>query len=267
MSLLKEIEDLKAELVEVSEAEKELPEEEEEQIEEKESEEPEKVEEPPKEEEKPAEKPDDAAFARLRREAAASKKLAEDMRLENEALKKPKETEESTESPVAAELEQIIQDSRVTRAEREFMRYESDVLRADPANAHIMAEYTQAIQGSLRLQNPRASLFEIAEMTKRELFRQAGGFQSEGYANPVEEMLNTAKELGFTGKSFAPKEEPKKEPKPDMAKVAENQKRSAGMTAAPGRADGLVSKKTAAEMTPAEWKALDRTERARLMSV
>lgn len=274
MSLLKEIEDTKAQLAEALEAEKEEPaeESEEEATEEQESEQPAEAPKPEAVEEKPAEsvkeeKLDDSAYAKMRRELAAERRKREEIERENVELKKPKDQEaEQESSPIAAELEQVIQESRKGRAENEFRRYESEVTKAAPENAAIMAEYTQAIQGSIRLNNPRMSPYEIAELTKLSLFQKAGKYQNEGYANPVEEMLHEAKELGFTGKSFARKAESEADPKPNMAKVAENRKRSAGMTGASGREDGLVSKKTAAEMSPAEWKAVDRAERQRLMS-
>lgn len=265
MTLLKEIEEDKAQLAEAVEAEKEEPTEEVEESPEEPKEE-EKTEEKPaevKEEPKEEEKPDNSAFAKLRREAAANKKLADERATEIAELKKPREETEEP-APAAFELAEVLQDHRIGRAERQFKGFEAEVMRAAPENPAIMAEYTQALQGAIKLQNPRLPAIEIAELTKLELFRKAGKYQDAGYANPVGELLEEAKELGFTGKSFA-KEEPAKDPKPDMNKVAENRKRSAGMTGTPGREDGLVSKKTAAEMTPAEWKSLDRAERARLM--
>lgn len=277
MSLLKENEEMKAQLAEALEAEEsaETENEEEGQLKEdsEQSETPETTEEATEEkpsEEVKEEKPDNAAFAKIRREAAAAKLLVDKLERENAELKKPREQEIEQESPVAAELEQVIQESRKGRAENEFRRYESEVIKAAPENAAIMTEYTQAIQGSIRLNNPRLSIYEIAELTKLSLLQKAGKYQNEGYANPVEEMLHEAKELGFTGKSFTKEEKSEAGLKPNMTKVAENRKRSAGMTAISGTNDGIMSLKAAAELSPMDWKDFGKkspAEKARLLGL
>lgn len=277
MSLLEEIKADKEQLEEakkVEETEEEIAEEtsgeeggEEAPKEEKPAEAAEKPTEPEKEEVK-EEKQDDAAFARLRRDAAANKRRAEALEEENTKLKAAPKEEVSTEEVAAfvqpPEIAEIIQDHRVRGAEREFQSYEQSARTKIADFDEVTRAYTEALFGSIKVQNPRMSNMEIAEKTKRIMLEKAGTFLNQGYENPVEEMYLEAKELGFRAKPKVAEE--KEEPKPDMKKVAENRKRSAGMTGVSGREEGLISKKTAAEMSPAEWKALDRAERQRLMS-
>ena len=121
---------------------------------------------------------------------------------------------------------------------------------------------------SIRLQNPRKSDIELNEMTKNAIIMQAADLARQGYENPVEELFHTAKELGYTGKSLQKEEAPQKEEKltPDLKKVADNRKRSTGMTANNGRSEGLMTLSHAAtQLTAAEWGRLPKAEKARLM--
>lgn len=260
MSLQDEIEETKKKLAEALESENQP---EEEIVEEAAEEEAPAEEEKPAEETKPEEKPDDAAFARLRREAAAAKKRAEELAAENERLKQPQEEiEEASEVPPL--LTSMLNDYQKGLAEREFKSFESQI--TDPDYASVSAEYANAMSAAIRIQNPRKSAVEIAELTKQAIVGRAAEYARAGYANPVEELFLEAKELGFTGKSFK-KEESKPEPKPDMAKVAANRQRSTGMTAANGESKQGLSRNYIADngITGAEWAKLSPAEKKSLM--
>lgn len=267
MSLQETIEELKKGIEEAKEREGQEPAQEEEKTEES-VEEDEKAEEEKLVEEKKEEEPDSSAYARMRREAAASKKLADERAREIEELKRPKETEENEAAPLTAELENVIQDYRTNQAEREFKRFENEVRKNDPKYDAVTAEYAQALAGSFRVQNPRLSPEDIAELTKRTLLEKAGAYVRAGYSNPVEELYHEAKELGFTGKSFDKKEEVEKEIKPDMKKVAENRKKSTGMAASSGESKTDITRQYIMQNgmpTNAEWSKMSAAQKKSLM--
>lgn len=272
MSLEQEIEEAKKQLEEALAAEKEEEAEEEGAVEEaiedaseEDTKEEEVVKEEPKKEEAPV---NDAGWARLRREKQAAERKADTLAQENERLKSKKE-EVETESPVhAPEIESLLFKHRVDTATENFAGFEDKVRQKNPEYDDIAQQYVTAIAHAILLDNPKLSGPEIMKRAKMKVLERADALISEGYENPVEEMFAQAKELGFKARAKETEDKPTeaKEAKPSLAKVAENRKRSAGMTGAAGREDGLVSKKSAAEMSPAEWKALPREERARLMS-
>lgn len=264
-----ELKRMKEELAEKEKQEKveelkvEEPEQPEEEVEEPEEEIKEEVKEEVKEEKK-EEKLDDAGYARLRREAAAEKRRAEQAIKELEELKAAK-AEKPVEQPIITpELQPLVEDHRLRSAEREFLVYENKVKQAHPEYNAVTAEYAAAMYQSFKIQNPRKTDFELNEMTKRAILMRAGEYAKAGYENPVEEMYYEAKELGFTGKSF--KQEPKEERlQPDMAKVAENRKRSTGMTANNGVKEGQMTLAMAATLPAGEWARLPKAEKQRLL--
>ncbi len=253
--MLKEaIEELKKQIAETSEEEVE-------EVQEEVVEEPDEPEEKPEEKaEEPAkveEKPDDAAFARMRREKAALEKQLRE-------LKEPKQEEEA-DNPVESELKEIIKERTYSKAEREFLSMESDFKRTNPEYASVAAEYAQIIASSIKAQNPRLSEADLVDRTKKFVLEKAGGYLRDGF-NPIEELYQEAKELGITGKSREkPEPEAKEERRPDLRKVAENRKRSAGTAGPAGEERGSLTKQSAAEMSVAEWKRLPADEKRRLM--
>lgn len=231
-----------------------------------------KEKEPEKPKEEVKEELDNAGYARLRREAAAEKLRAEKLQKEIEELRKAKEETRELEevTPLSPEIQSIVEEHRVSRAEREFQIYENKIKQTDPGYSAVASEYANAMFQSMKMQNPRKSDVELSDMTKLAILQQAGEFARAGYENPVEELYNHAKSLGFTGKSFAKSEpEPKKEVEeklqPDLRKVAENRKRSSGMAASHGRAEGQMTITAAADLTAAEWAKLPISEKKRLM--
>lgn len=225
-------------------------------------------------EEKKEEPLDNAGYARLRREAAAEKRRAELLEKEVEELRKAKEVEHEGDEQadpiqLPPELESVIQDHRMARAERDFTMFENKVKQQHPEYGSVASEYTAAMYQAIKLQNQQKSDFEISEMTKKAILLQAAEYARAGHENPVEEMYHRAKELGFTGKSFQKpevKEEVKEEKiQPDMRKVAENRKRSAGMAANNGLSEGLMTLGAANDLPAIEWVKLPISERRRLM--
>lgn len=280
MSLQEEIIKMKAELANQEMVEEEVIEEVQEEIpaEEEAPKEEEKVEEILEEKEaekKPIEELDNAGYARLRREAAAEKRLAEaekrradQLQRELEEIRKVKDQPiEEADLGISQEFKAVVEDHRANKAEREFAILENRVKQQYPEYGAIAAEYAAAMYQSIRVQNPRKSEYELNEMTKHAILLQAGQYACDGHENPVEEMFHVAREMGFTGKSMQKQEEKPKEEKlqPDMRKVAENRKRSTGMTGSNGRAEGLMTVAAATTLTTAEWGKLPVTERRRLM--
>ncbi len=264
MSLHEAIEDLKKEIAEKAD-EPEVVEE----VEEAPKEEEPKVEEEPAKEEPKEEKLDDSGYARLRREAAAAKKLANDEAARREAaeaklaaIEAPEAVEQTFDDP---ELEEIRQERRNKRAEREFEALEAKYRRVNPDYDAVAAEYALALAQSIKTQHPRLSNSEIIDKTKETILIKARDDYRAGF-DPAEELYHDAKELGITGKKAEPKVEIVEELKPDMEKLAANRKKSAGMAAASGKSEGIMTKQAAADLTVAEWAKLPATEKRRLLS-
>lgn len=204
---------------------------------------------------------DAAGYAKLRREKAAEKKRADELEAELLRLKAEPQKEEVDSPEIDPDLAEFKRERLVSRAEREFQALESEYLRTNPEYAPIAAEYAKALQTSFKLQNKSLSEAQIMEKTKLHILEKASDYMNKGY-NPVEELFHEAKELGFKGIRSEEKEE---KLAPDMKKVAENRKKSAGMTASSGKTEGILTKEAAAELTSAEWMRLSKSERQRLM--
>lgn len=267
MSLEETKKELEAELALALEAEKEA-----EKPEPEIKDEPkEEVKEEPKEEPKPEPKEEkaeeDIGPARLRRQAAAAEKKAAELEAKLRELEEKFEarTEEpSEETPLPPALREIIEDHTITRAERELQSFEARARANNPEYDAVANAYTSKVFDSIMTLNPDKSPEQVFEMTKRQILQTASAYLNQGFANPAEEMFHRAKEMGIK----APvKEEPaaKEELKPDMAKVAANRARSAGMAAASGESKGQMTKQAAADLTAAEWMKLPAEERRRLM--
>lgn len=214
------------------------------------------------------EKPDHAAFAKMRRDKAAAEKRAEDAeaRASKMVEKEPVESEETQPHELPPEVAELLADHQMTKAEREFQDFEAEVLRKNKDYPAVAEQYSAVIEEGIRARNPLKSDREVRSMAKRAILETAGELLRKGYENPVEEMFIRAKERGYGKAREVEAKAEEKVVKPDLAKVAENRKRSAGMAGAAGREDGLISKKAAADMSPAEWKQLDPSEKRRLMS-
>jgi hypothetical protein len=266
MSLEEEIERMKKELeVNENETEVNVDEEKTEQEPEKETveevKEPEEVKEEVKEETKQEEKPDAAAFARMRRELAAAKKEAEE-------LKSKMKSEETTDydAKVSNDLEEILRERQITKATQEFVILEENFKSTVPDYEDISNGYKEAIYQSLKIQNPYKSHIELLNDTKMTLLVKAGQFVNQGL-DPIQELYEEAKSLGIRPnvKADEPLKEEVKKPKLDV--IAKNKARNGGMLGAEGSGSGgLITKEMAAEMTVAEWSKLSASEKARLLA-
>lgn len=223
--------------------------------------EPKEVKEEPKEEPKQEEKPDAAAFARMRRELAAAKKEAEELK------NKMNSTEETTDydAKVSNDLEEILRERQITKATQEFVILEENFKSTVPDYEDISNGYKEAIYQSLKIQNPYKSHIELLNDTKMTLLVKAGKFVNQGL-DPIQELYEEAKSLGIRPNVKA--EEPVREEvkKPKLEVIAKNKARNGGMLGAEGSGSGgLITKEMAAEMTVAEWSKLSASEKARLL--
>lgn len=292
MSLLEEIEKMESELATRKNNQQEAvnvedsvdPINEEDEKEEKESEDNQPAQESQKDEEsKPvedlekkveSEPPLDKTGAyRLRREKDAEKKRADELQRKLEELIAEKEKQQTfnqqeEQIDLPPEFQEIAQEHKYQRAVREFTILENQVRNSYPEYDKISAEYRQAMYHSIKIQNPRRSEVEISEMTSRAILNRAAEFARAGYANPVEELMHEAQSLGYDGSSFRRmQEQPKTQERlqPDLRKLAENRKRSAGLAASNGRQQGMMTRQAAAELTSEEWARLPNSEKARLL--
>lgn len=232
--------------------------------------EPEKPAEPePEPKKEPEEEPDASAYARMRREKAAAEKKAADLEARLAALEsKPAEPEPKGEADtveVPPEIEELVRERRMTRAEREFQDLEMKFKEKVPDYDGVAKEYVSALASAVRIQNPRLNPHEITEKVKETVLLKAANYMRDGF-NPIEELYHEAKDLGFKAAEPAAAEKEEKEIKPDMKKVAENRKKSTGMSAATGEATGQITKAAAAELSVAEWAKLPKAEKLRLLS-
>lgn len=262
-----DIEEIKAQLAEAEKAEDEV-------VEEPEAE-AETVEEPAKEEteekeaeveEKPEAKPekevDDVGAARLRREAAAYKKRAEEA--EARLTAKPAETEipeRQAEDPL---LRSVKERELVTQAMGEFTGYVDDFRARAPMDFQGVADaYEMALMQSIKIQNPRLSQAQLVERTQRTILEKAGQYVKGGF-NPAEEMYHEAKALGI--KAYEKEPEGKPAPKPDLSKIAANKARNAGTAGAKGAGEkGQITPVVAADMPAHEWAKLPIAQRKQIM--
>ncbi len=235
MKILEELEELKKEQdalpEELDEEGDDLPEEVvEEQVVSEEEEQP--AEEKPVEEPK-EETPSAAAFYKMRKELAELKK----------AKQEPKEvTPEQQTEAFNSEIVEVIKENRVRRAEKEFADLETSFAQYTPGyedtedTVGVSSQYKMTIYQAIKAQNPRKSHAALLEDTKNALLQKAGGYLNQGL-DPIEEMYNDALALGIKPqkRQQETQEQPTKTPlKPDLSKVAANQKRNAGTAAARG---------------------------------
>lgn len=215
-----------------------------------------------KDEPKPEEKLEDKDYARIRRENAALKKKLEEKQAPKE------EASEDNQEAINRVLVDVIQTVQEQKAEREFANLETSFAENNADYHDVSNQYKVALYQSLRLQNPRESHASLLEKTKKSLLIKAGTYMSEGL-DPIQEMYEEAKSLGFKA---TPKQEEKeevkeeKEIKPDMAKVAANRARNAGTVGAKGAGgNGTMTRAAAADMPVHEWAKLPAAEKKRLL--
>ncbi len=208
-------------------------------------------EEPKKE---PEEEVDAKGHARLRIEAKKERDRADKLAEEIRALKETKAEEapeEEKQDRFKEQMTEVFQEVQTNKASREFIAFENEVRAANPEYDAISQEYTSALRAAARLDNPKLSPAQLNDIVSMKVLQKAGHYAAKGYENPVEALLDEAKSLGFTGASVKQRDEgveEKKPAKPDMAKVADNRKKSPG-TAGTGGGDakGNLTMKYAVE--------------------
>lgn len=233
------------------------------------SEEKKEEKEAPEEKEEVNESPDQLAFQRLRRTAAAAEKRAKELEEEVLALKsKPAQVNETSESPaeLTPELQEMVQTHRMSQAEKEFQSLEKKFRGSNPEYDAVASAYGNAIAQSFKIQNPRMGNNEIAEKTKETILKKAANYLNQGF-DPIEEIFHEAKELGFTAKKEVKADTKEEEIKPDMKKVAANRAKSTGMASSSGKSEGILTKQAAADLSTVEWKKLPNAEKRRLLSL
>jgi hypothetical protein len=208
---------------------------------------------------------DDSGYARLRREAAAAKKKADEesakraeLEAEMERLKNP--DAEVVEETVNTEIAEVVQEMRLRKAEREFLDLEANFKSKVPDYDAVASDYIAALAQSIKVQNPRYTQAQVAEKTKEAVLVKAAGYLKAGY-DPIEEMYHDGKELGFGKKAAEPKEEKPEEIKPDMKKVAANRARSTGMAASNGRSEPQLTPTAASNLNVAAFTKLSKAEK------
>jgi hypothetical protein len=193
-----------------------------------------------------------------KRRADAAEAEAARLREELAQLKAPKEEPKDAAEPV---LRELVEDHTKRKAAREFQQMENEFRREQPDYEDISRAYGAQLATSVKIQNPRMSDQEVIEKTQELILRKAGTYYNQGL-NPVEELYYEALDAGVKAE---PAREEKQERKPDMAKVAANRARNAGMAAASGGGSGgQLTPAAYMDMTVAERMKISKAERDRL---
>jgi len=290
VGLLDTLEDDKKKLAELTEEpEEELVEEVEEEVEEL-AEEEEKSEEPVVEKEPEL---DAAGYARLRREAAAERRKAQELekellelrnaQIQQPAVEKPasdpkpdKATDpvgyvEWMERDLNRKLENIEQKTtRVTQvteqenlqraAIQEFTSFERKFASKTPDYNPVVEHFNRELSTSIKRLNRHFTDEQVAAETTRQALFIAGEFAAQGL-DPAEEMYHLTKEQYGYKEPVAEVEELK----PDLKKVGANRQRNAGTGAARGVGEGALTGSTVMKMTNAEFSKLSPEQKLRVI--
>lgn len=205
---------------------------------------------------------DVSGYARLRRELAAQKKLTADA--EDKALNPI--TEEVDQSQAQNnEVEDMLQERRLQKASGEFSALESEFSSNVPDFEDVSIAYKTALYQSIRVQNPRKSHVELLEETRNTLLHKASNYMNKGL-DPIQEMYEEAKSLGFKALPKQEHQAQEEEIKPDLNKIAKNKSKNAGMVATQGGGAGAtLTREAANELTSGEWAKLSASEKARIL--
>jgi hypothetical protein len=155
--------------------------------------------------------------------------------------------------------EKLVQD-----AQNELLGYEDQFKKDHADYEDVKKYYVNTLAFSIKSLNPKITNDALVKAVNNQILLNASQFYNDGYANPVEALYESAKELGYR----PPKEEKEvEEKKPDLSKVAKNRERNAGMAGAGGSGgkSELTKRYAATEMTSQEWARLPVAERERLM--
>lgn len=257
----------------------------------------EKVEEKPAEAEK-TEELDASGYARLRREAAANKKRADELEARLAAVVAPVIQQPVQAPAIAAEpdkakdpvawftwrdqqREQEIKELKTwketvsqqtaevqleTAAAREFQTIEAEFKASVPDFDAVADNFNNKLAQSVAMLEPHLTPDQVMAKVKDRVLRMAGEYVRQGL-NPVEELYHLSKErYGYKAPVDDGEEEPAPK-KPDLAKVAANRKRNAGTAGAKGSGSmPQLTREVAADMPVHEWAALSADEKRRLLN-
>ena len=290
------------ELIENKEEKEEKKEEsvEQKQEEEKKEEVKEETKEEVKEEEKQAKT--NADYARERRERVENKKLQEQLAEANarlaalESAQKKPETQDADAEPdkesdplgwadwrvrqaekKASEVEKTVQSLKeknekeekikqrevmYSQAQKELIGYEESFKKSSPDFDDVKNYYIGMMAMGIKTLNPSISNEDLGKAVTSQIMMRASNYLNQGWENPVEAIYQEAKAMGYT-----PKQAEEEKKTPDLARVAKNMERNAGMAGAgAGSGKGELTKRYAAtELTASEWAKLPKSERERIL--
>lgn len=203
------------------------------------------------------EKPDNAAFAKLRRELAAEKKRNEELK---QRFEKPQEEDEIQETSHDDAYKELLIEKQYRDAEIEFQGMEQEFSQGYDDYNDAAAAYASAMYHSLKFQNPDLPDSKVQLMTKRAILHRASEDLRNGY-DPIERIYNA-------GKQYIPKEEKKETPmkRKSVSDIKKNQKRSSSMASSGSSSTPTMTADAAANMPLSEFAKLSETERRELLS-
>lgn len=251
------------------------------------------VEEEPKKDEPVA---DNAAMARLRREAAAEKrradaleaKIAQQAPAPEQKPAQPEAVEPNIdEDPIGwvkwnnAQKDKEISDLRsrlqsqetqtqrtevTARAVSELTSLEADFRTTTPDYDAVSSHMIDEVTKSVRRLNPSLSQAQVMAAVQQHVLTTAAGYAKRGL-NPVEEMYHLTKEQYGYKEPEKQAEDRAPVQRPDLKKVADSRARNAGMVGAKGAGGkpSTITLEVAADMSPSEWAKLSDTQKERLM--
>jgi len=255
----------------------------------------EKVEEKPAEAEK-TEELDAPGYIRLRREAAANKRRADELEARLAAVvapvippqvQAPAAEPDKAKDPVAwftwrdQQREQEIKELKTwkesqeqqyqavnleTAAVQEFKAIEADFKASVSDFDQVADHFNGKIAESISNLEPHLTPEQVMVKVKDRVLRMAGEYVRQGL-NPAEELYHLSKErYGYKAPVDDGEEEPAPK-KPDLSKVAANRKRNAGTAGAKGSGSmPQLTREVAADMPVHEWAALSADEKRRLLT-
>lgn len=229
---------------------------------------------------------DNNGWAKLRWEAAESRREAERLKAENEALKKPKVITPDKNEDFAAyadheigatkselseikekliNIEQKEQNKRVRDAAwDDFTTRENQFKAVTPDYEDVGSFGVNVIASSLRVLNPAMSNKELGETVQELILQKAAAYERQGL-NPVQALYQEARAYGYQPKTAQNQDHITTEaPRPNLGKVAENKKKSSGMSNTGGNGQSTPTNDVVLNMTNAERMKLTESDWERL---
>lgn len=176
-----------------------------------------------------------------------------------EARQARKEAQEAREA-VNQLVNRQNQQEQLSAQEQEFADLEQQYMQIVPDYNDVTSHMIRQMAQSAKMLSPTATNQQIGKFVKQQVMTLAEQFKQQGI-NPADGLYN----LGKTHYGYQPKEQEKPAVlKPDIEKVAKNQKRSASGFGSGASGEANVTLEHAAKMTISELQSLGAAERARL---